>query len=121
MRYKGLKTVLGNKADGSALATTALSSEPSYRDVSTREFYWASAFNREAATSTTVTLRYKSSSSISDSAAIRIDEVALLPGESAIWTYEDYGFDMDRSGYIEILASGSQSVDFAIRTRDRTR
>ena len=117
--YKRYDTTLGNKADGTALKSSRLSSSGNQRNVSAREFYWASAFNRESSASTTVTLRYKSSSSVTDANAIRMDEVALLPGESAIWTYEDYGFDMSKAGYVEIIASGSQSVDFAIRTRDR--
>ena len=119
MFYRNYRTSFGNKADGTALASRPLSGGKGLRGIIAREFYWASAFNRESTASTTVTLRYKSSSSVSDANAIRVDEVVLAAGESAIWTYEDYGFDMDASGYVEIIASGSQSVDFILRTRDR--
>ena len=117
--YKRYETTLGNKSDGSALKSTPLSKSKTQRLVAAREFYWASAFNRESSASSTITLRYKSSSSVTDANAIRIDETTLSPGESAIWTYEDYGFDMASDGYVEIIAGGSQSVDLAIRTRDR--
>jgi hypothetical protein len=117
--YKRYETTLGTKTDGTALASTPLSGSKSQRLVAAREFYWASAYNRESTASTTVTLRYKSSSTVSDAAAIRIDSVVLLAGESAVWTYEDYGFDMAKTGYVELVASGTQDVDLAIRTRDR--
>ena len=118
MNYKNYTTVSGNKADGTALATKPISSS-NVRDVFGREFCWACAFNREATASTTVTLRYKKNSSVSDSNALRIDSVTLLAGESAVWNHEDYGFDMGSNGYVEIIASGSQSVDFFVRTRDK--
>ena len=117
--YKRYDTTFGTKTDGSALASVPLSNSKNSRLVSAREFYWASAYNRESAASTTVTLRYKSSSTVSDADAIRIDSVQLLAGESAVWTYEDYGFDLAVAGYVELVASGSQDVDYAIRTRDR--
>ena len=117
--YKRFETTLGTKTDGTALKSTPLSKSLSQRQVAAREFFWASAYNREASASTTVTVRYKSSSTVSDSAAIRIDSVLLNAGESAVWTHEDYGFDMASTGYVELVASGSQDVDLAIRTRDR--
>lgn len=118
MIYKNYTTVSENKADGTAIATRAIASSNA-RDVFGREFYWACAYNREATASTTITLRYKKNSSVSDSDALRIDSVTLLAGESAVWTHEDYGFDMGSNGYVEMLASGSQSVDMFLRTRDK--
>ena len=51
--YKRYDTTLGNKADGTALKSSRLSSSGNQRTVSAREFYWASAFNRESSAATT--------------------------------------------------------------------
>ena len=85
--YKRYETTLGNKSDGSALKSTPLSKSKTQRLVAAREFYWASAFNRESSASSTITLRYKSSSSVTDLIWHQTDMLKSLLAEAKAWTW----------------------------------
>ena len=49
---------------------------------------------------------------------VLMDRVTLSPGESAVWTHEDYGIKLEPGGYMQFVVADA-SVAVLIKTRDK--
>jgi len=126
MMYKNYRTVKTAIAPGLSLSSStqvtqglADISPSKKRLVKMRQFFGAMACVKSAAQGTyTVKLIL-----VDGSTEYQMDEVVLNAGESAVWTYEEYGLDLSNSETVKLEITGANTtstdrVYLFLRTRD---